>query len=68
MIIASRCIKEQGLKIALFFSLMVASIVLTVALGVNGSGVVVAGGLVAVTCFSFLFMDLFVELLRDLRR
>jgi len=59
--------KEQGLKIALWFSLMVAMVVLTVVAGVTGNGLGLAAGLVAVTCFAFLLMWLFVEALRDKR-
>lgn len=67
MVIASKCIKEQGLKIALWFSLMIVAVVLSIVTGVTGNLTGLALGLVAVTAFSFNFMSHFVEALRDMR-
>ncbi|WP_439125958.1 MAG: hypothetical protein ACNJA3_29050 (plasmid) [Pseudomonas rhizophila] len=55
------------MKIALWFSLMIVAVVLSIVTGVTGNLTGLALGLVAVTAFSFNFMSHFVEALRDMR-
>lgn len=65
---ASKNKKEKGLKIALSFSLMVVMTVLAVVAGVNGNKPALALSLVSVAFVSTIFMWLFVNVLRGMRR